>query len=927
MEDWTTDDLALERKPASEALSASEARYRRLFETAQDGILILDAHTGLIIDVNPFLIRLLDYPREDFLGKALWDIGPFKQIQESKAAFRELQAKEYIRYENLPLETRSGRRVNVEFVSNVYEVNEKSVIQCNIRDITARKLAEENFAAQGRELAKQAEELARSRQALEDKTLLLQSVLDSMSEGLVVADEQGKVVIWNPAADKLFGLGAANIGIQEWSHHYGLYLPDNLKPFPSDRLPLARAIQGEASTALMFVRNPEFAEGIFLEAYASPLKDKDGMLKGGVVAFRDVTESKRAEATLREYERVVEGLEEMILVVDRQYRYVIANRAFLNFRGMSVEQVIGQFAAEVVGQDVFVSQIKEKMDECFLGNVVQYEMTYNFPNWGKRDLSVSYFPIECPAGVDRIACVLRDITERRVSEEALRKSEERFSKAFRNNPLAITISTVADGRYLDVNDAFLKLLGYQRQDVIGHTAAELRFWGEPLDRMEMLRQLKEEEQVAKHRTRYRTAKGEIREAEVWAESIELDGQSCVLGITSDVTEIRQLETQFRQAQKMEAVGRLAGGVAHDFNNIVSIIMGYSDLSLSLIEPENPVNRYVSETKKAAKRAALLTQQLLAFSRNQVVFPKILDLNEVIRNTTDMFLRLIGEDIAVEFRPTAPLGSIKADPGQMEQVLMNLVVNARDAMPTGGKIIIETGEAELGEDYVSRHPGSHAGQHIVLMVSDTGCGMNETIKSQIFEPFFTTKAVGHGTGLGLSTVYGIVKQSEGYILVCSETGKGTTFKIYFPKLSEKAEALVLAHEVAEPPRGSETILVVEDDETLREITVKLLQDGGYRVVEAKDAEDALRIMAASQPEIDLLLTDVIMPDTSGPELVRQAKESHPELRSLFMSGYSGDLVGRQGVLIEETSFLEKPFTRRSLLVKVYAALHNESARQQ
>jgi PAS domain S-box-containing protein len=925
VEDWAKDDLALERERAEEALSASEAKYRRLFETARDGILILDGYSGLITDVNPFLISLLDYPREEFIGKTLWDIGPFKRIQESKAAFRELQDKEYVRYEHLPLETRSGRRVHVEFVSNIYGVNGKRVIQCNIRDISARKQAEESFAAQGRELIRQAEELARSRQALEDKTLMLQSVLDSMSEGLVVADVEGKFIIWNPAADKLLGLRAANIDIQEWSRHYGLYLPDTVTPFPSDQLPLARAIQGEASTAVMFVRNPEFAEGIFLEAYASPLKDNGGILTGGVGAFRDVTESRRAEATLREYERVVEGLDEMILVVDRQYRYVIANRAFLNFRGMSVEQVIGQFADEVVGQDAFATRVKEKMDECFLGSVVHYEMTYNFPNLGKRDLSVSYFPIEGPAGIDRIACVLRDITERRVSEEALRKSEERFSKAFRSNPLAITISTEAEGRYLDVNDAFLKLLGFKRRDVIGHTAAELRFWGEPLDRLEMLRQLKEEEQVAKHHTRYRTAKGEIREAEVWAESIELDGQPCVLGITSDVTEMRKLEAQVRQAQKMEAVGRLAAGISHDFNNLLSIILGYSDLSLGLIAPENPVNRYLSQTKKAAERAALLTQQFLAFSRKQVVFPKILDLNDIVHNAINMFLRLVGEDIEIEFRPTIPLGSIKVDPGQIEQVLMNLVVNARDAMATGGKIIIETGEAELDEGYVSRHPGSHAGQHVVLGVSDTGCGMDESIKSQIFEPFFTTKAVGEGTGLGLSTVYGIVKQSEGYILVYSETGKGTTFRIYFPRVIEKAEALVLPREVAEPPRGSETILVVEDDKTLREITVKLLQDGGYRVVEAKDAEDALTIMAASQPEVDLLLTDVIMPDKSGAELARQAKESHPNLRSMFMSGYTGDLVGRQGVLMEEASFLEKPFTRRSLLVKVYAALH--SARQQ
>src|SRR5580704_4301229 len=355
------------------------------------------------------------------------------------------------------------------------------------------------------------------------------------------------------------------------------------------------------------------------------------MLKGGVVAFRDVTESKRAEATLREYERVVEGLEEMILVVDRQYRYVIANRAFLNFRGMSVEQIIGQSAAEVVGQEVFATQVKEKMDECFLGNVVHYEMTYNFPNLGKRDLSVSYFPIEVPAGVDRIACVLRDVTERRMSEEALRKSEERFSKAFRKNPLAITISTEADGRYLDVNDAFLDLLGFERSDVIGHTAAQLRFWSEPSDRTDMLRQLKEDKQVAKHHTQFTTATGETREAEVWAESIELDGQPCVLAITRDVTEVRRLEAQFRQAQKMEAVGRLAGGMAHDFNNILSVIVGYSDLSLDLVAPGSPVNRYLAQIKKASNQAALLTRQLLAFSRKQVVFPKILDLNDVVHN--------------------------------------------------------------------------------------------------------------------------------------------------------------------------------------------------------------------------------------------------------------------------------------------------------
>jgi CheY-like chemotaxis protein len=333
-----------------------------------------------------------------------------------------------------------------------------------------------------------------------------------------------------------------------------------------------------------------------------------------------------------------------------------------------------------------------------------------------------------------------------------------------------------------------------------------------------------------------------------------------------------------------------------------------------------------ETKKAAKRAALLTKQLLAFSRKQVISPRVLDLNELVRNATEMFLRLVGEDVSVEFRPHGPLSSIKADPGQIEQVLMNLVVNARDAMPKGGKIIIETGEAELDDDYVSLHQGSHAGQYVVLAVSDTGCGMDETIQSQIFEPFFTTKEVGHGTGLGLSTVYGIVKQSEGNILVYSEPGKGTTFKIYFPRVGAKAEALVSSHDEVEPRGQSETILVVEDDKTLRGLTIKLLLDGGYRVIEAKNGEDALRIMAASEAAIDLLLTDVIMPQKSGPELVKQVEKGHPKTRFVFMSGYSDDMVKRHGLLMQEDSFLEKPFTKRALLVKVYSTLHRESKMQ-
>ncbi|MCU1269158.1 MAG: two-component sensory box histidine kinase/response regulator [Acidobacteriaceae bacterium] len=771
MKDGVKVNLVLECKRAKEALTAAEARYRRLFETAKDGILILDAHSGLILDVNPFLVGLLDYTRDEFIGKTLWDIGLFRQIQESKEAFRELQDEQY---DNLPLETRSGRRVNVEFVSNVYGVNGESVVQCNIRDITARQQTEEALRL-SEERLKQAQHLA--------------------GMGVFDLELQSGKVIWSPRMFEIFGLpsDAPQPGYEDqtrFTHSEDLWLVE-------EQSVLRRA--GKPIHLDHRIIRPS-GEVRWVEVSGEAIFDNAGRYVRYLGVCQDITERKQAESTLREYERVVEGLDEMILVVDREYRYVIANRAFLNYRQMEKTQVIGHLVDEVVDKEVFGVLIREKMDECFRGNIVHYEMKYKFPNLGERDLLASYFPIQGHAGIDRIACILQDVTG-----------------------------------------------------------------------------------------------------------------------------TRRLEAQFLQAQKMEAVGRLAGGVAHDFNNILGVIMGYSDISLDLIEPEHPLNKYLSEINKASQRAALLTRRLLAFSRQQVIFPKVLDLNGVVRDVTSMLLRIVGEDIAIEFRATTPICSIRADPGQIEQILMNLVVNARDAMPTGGKIIIETGLAKLDEHYVSQHPGSHAGQQVLFSVSDTGCGMDESIKSKIFEPFFTTKPVGKGTGLGLSTVQGIVKQSEGYICVETEPGKGTTFKMFFASVSESAGELVFPYDEAEPPRGSETILVVEDDKALRELAIRLLRDGGYRVMEARNAEDALTVMKASELEIDLLFTDVVMPGQTGVELLAQAKLVHPNLRAVFMSGYPGDLVAHRGGLITETAFLEKPFTRRSLLRKVHSVLQSEPAK--
>jgi len=373
----------------------------------------------------------------------------------------------------------------------------------------------------------------------------------------------------------------------------------------------------------------------------------------------------------------------------------------------------------------------------------------------------------------------RDITQAVAAEEALLKSEEKFAKAFRSSPLAITIATQAHGRYVDVNDAFLQMLGYERSAVIGRTAVELGVWADPEDRITMLEQLNDSSIATALHTKLRTRSGEIREANVSAELIELDGAPCVLAITQDVTEAKRLENQFRQSQKMEAVGRLAGGVAHDFNNILCVIIGYSELSLHHLDADHPMAKNAMEIKNAANRAASLTRHLLAFSRQQVLYPRILDLNTVVHSLNQMLPRIIGDDISLTFKPQVPLGCIKADPGQIEQVLMNLVVNARDSMSKGGTIVIETSNIELDADYVDSHTPVRPGRYVMLSVSDTGCGMDEKTVSQIFEPFFTTKSPGSGTGLGLSICYGIITELGGEITVESNPGHGSTFRISLP----------------------------------------------------------------------------------------------------------------------------------------------------
>ncbi len=519
---------------------------------------------------------------------------------------------------------------------------------------------------------------------------------------------------------------------------------------------------------------------------------------------------------------------------------------------------------------------------------------------------------------------LRTRAVRDQAEEELRESEERYRQLVERNlagvfRIALDPRTLA-GKLLDCNDAFARIFGYaSREEIVANWAAELYL--NPVDGGDLLAQLREKKTLTNHEVNFWRKDG----SPAWVlQNVSLiegeDGRPLLIeGTLIDVTERKHLEVQLRQSQKMEAVGRLAGGVAHDFNNLLTIIMGYSQLLLERLGPNEALRWQVEEIKKAGDRAASLTRQLLAFSREQVLKPRVLDLNSAVANTEKMLRRLIGEDVELVTVPAPDLGRVKADPGQIEQVLLNLAVNARDAMPEGGKLTIETANANLDQAYARRHVAVIPGPYVMLAVSDTGCGMDPEVQSHIFEPFFTTKDKDKGTGLGLATVYGIVKQSGGYIWVYSEPGRGTTFKIYLPQVQEAPEALEVENISRSRVQGTETVLVVEDEESVRSLVRGILQAQGYTVLEARRGDEALEISARHKGPIHLVLTDVVMPQMSGQELASCLATLHPESKVLYMSGYTDHAILHQGVLDPNTAFIGKPFTPDGLARKVRKVL--------
>jgi hypothetical protein len=624
----------------------------------------------------------------------------------------------------------------------------------------------------------------------------------------------------------------------------------------------------------------------------------------------------RGAASEARYRSLMEHAQDAIFVLDPQGTILEANRR--------MEELLGRPRGAILGRDFrdFVppaerDEGRQAFEELLAtGSVRVAERHYQRPDGQLVPVEISAAVVD--VGGERIGLVIaRDVTERKRAELKLQQSEEQYRLLFESNPHPMWVYDPETLAFLAVNDAAVAHYGYSREEFLAMTLEDIR----PPEDVDALREdlAAAGRGISKGLWRHRKKDGTLIDVEISAQNVSFGGRRGRLVLANDITDRRRLEDQLRQAQKMEAVGQLAGGVAHDFNNLLGVITGFTELLMKDIGPEHRGYRRVEEIRKAADRAASLTRQLLTFSRKQVVQPQVVDLNELICETEKMLRRLIGENIELVTALSPDLGRVRSDPGQVDQVIVNLAVNARDAMPGGGKLIIETANVTLDAGYSVNHAHVPPGPYVMLAVSDTGHGMDAVTQSRIFEPFFTTKELGKGTGLGLSTVYGIVKQSGGHIQVYSEVGRGTAVKVYLPRV-ESDERTVEGGALVEAPRpGSETILLVEDAESLRVMIREILEEGGYTVLESGEAEQALSVASAYEGPIPLMLTDVVMPGMSGREIADKLKGARPDTRVLYMSGYTDEAISHHGNLEPGTQFIQKPFTSDALLRKVREVL--------
>jgi len=789
---------------------------------------------------------------------------------------------------------------------------EQRILYGSLVNITDRKLVQNELAAQ---------------------EIRLRTLFESIPALVWLKDPDGVYLACNPMFERLYGaLTKDIIGKTDYD-----FVDEEQAEF--FRKHDANAIKMGHPTA-----NEEwltFADtgyrGLF-HTIKTPMYDSLGNVIGVLGIAHDITERHEItlslENTRRQLANIIDFLPDATFVIDNGKQVVTWNKAMEEMTGVSKREMIGQgdYAYTIPFYGYRRPQLLDLLDTSDAELEAKYR---NVKRKGDRLFAEAFAPalyggkgahiwMTVAPLVDaqgiRTGAVesIRDISELKAAEKALKLSEEKFSEAFRISPFVLTISEPESGRYVEVNDAFTKILGYSREEVIGRSSVEVGAWFSSAERQTFLDVLMRDGQCIGHPTRMRHKDGSVRDISISATIISYEDRKDLLAIIEDVTEKKKLEAQLFQSQKMESVGRLAGGIAHDYNNMLAVMFIAIDLIKHRLAPDDPVMKHILGIEKAAVRSRDITRQLLAFSRKQIIAPRPSDLNALILEIGQSLAHLIGEDIDLQFSLAPDLGQIMIDPSQIDQILVNLSVNARDAMPNGGKLTIETANSVLRENDCLQYPGSTAGAYICLTVTDNGIGMAKKTLDYIFEPFFTTKEVGKGTGLGLATVFGIMKQNHGFINVYSEPGHGTSFRLYFPRIQAELAAIE-STDATNIPCGTEDILLVEDDEILCRMTHQTLSLLGYTVTAFSNSREALSFIEKNRPHIELLITDVVMPEMNGAQLKEQLCALLPIPKVLFMSGYTSDAIVHRGVLDEGVEFIQKPFSVHALAHKIRQVL--------
>ncbi|MGE0453272.1 MAG: PAS domain S-box protein [Vicinamibacteria bacterium] len=772
--------------------------------------------------------------------------------------------------------------------------------------------------------------LAREQMALRESEARLAGVIDSAMDAIVSIGADQRIVLFNPAAERMFRCSRE----EAVGRPLDRFLPERFRASHREAVDSfgGTGITNRAMVGFRTVSGLR-ADGEEFPTEAAISRTQAGGKPLFTVVLRDVTERARSLEQLKESEarfrQITDCIDEVFWMTDptkQQMLYV--SPGYERIWGRTCESL---YASPKDWLDAVHPDDRARVAEAAVTRQAAgtFDERYRIvrPDGGVRWIRDRAFPVADESGrVHRIVGVAEDVTAQDAAQQALRHQEEKFSRAFQASPDGIVISSLSDGRLVEVNDVFVRLSGFSREQALGRTTLELGVWVDPGERETYLARIREAGTVREQPAAFRDASGGVRECLVSGEIMRLGQEAFALTTIRDVTELkrseaerRALEAQLRQAQKMEAIGRLAGGVAHDFNNMLGVILGYADIALRKVPTVDPVHKSLRAIRDAAERSADLTRQLLAFSRRQTIAPRVLDLNAQLKGMERLLHRIIGEDVELRFVLAAEPWPVLMDPSQVDQILANLAVNARDAMPDGGTLTVETAAVSLDAEYCETHPGSRPGEYVLLTVTDTGIGMDESTRERAFEPFFTTKPEGKGTGLGLAMVYGVVKQNEGFVEIESEIGRGTTFRIHIPRTRLERRATEPAATAGPPARGRETVLLVEDQQQLREITRELLESLGYAVLEAPSPGDALTLCEKHGGEIHLLLTDVVMPVMNGKELAERVKAIRPRIRTLFTSGYTADTIGRRGVLEPGVWFIEKPFSLDSLARKLREVL--------